>query len=81
MVEMGPFGKLFAAWRRLGELLAHAVAMVLFAALYFVVFAPLALFMKLRGRRFLPHFTGKEPTYFLPKARIEPTIESMKRQW
>ena len=70
----------FAKWKRVGEFIAHGVGMVLFALLWLVVFAPVALLMKLLGRKFLPRFTGREETYFLPKARIEPTLESMRRQ-
>lgn len=37
--------------------------------------------LKLRGKRMLPHFTGQEKTYYLPKEPIEHSIEAMKRQW
>lgn len=54
---------------------------IIFGILWLVAFAPLALFMKVRRRRFLPVFHGDEPTFFLPKEKMEPTIEAMKRQW
>ena len=72
--------KFFAGWKRVGEFIAHAIGMLLFALLWLVVFAPVALVMKMLGRRFLPCFTGREETYFLPKARIEASLESMRRQ-
>ena len=73
--------KFFAAWKRFGLWLANAVGLLLFAIIYALVFAPLAAVVKLSGRRFLPRFTGGEKTYCLPKDRIEPTLEYMKRQW
>jgi hypothetical protein len=69
-----------AKGRRVGELIAHGVGIALFALLWLLAFAPVALAMKLTGRKFLPKFTGSEDTYFLPKERIEPTLESMRKQ-
>ena len=60
--------------------MANFVGIALFSILYFVVFAPVAAVLKVRGRKFLPHFRGDERSYFLPKDRIEPTLEFMRRQ-
>lgn len=75
-------------WKRIearlkpvGEAMALALSAVVFGLFYWVLFAPVALVMKVRGRRFLPQFTGSEPTFFLPKERIEPTLKWMSRQW
>ena len=73
--------KFFAAWKQFGQWMAHAVGMLIFAVLYMVLFAPLALVLKLSGRHFLPRFTGEEKTYFLPREKIEPTMDFLKRQW
>lgn len=60
--------------------MANLVGIALFIILYVLVFSPIALVVKLRGRKFLPRFRGDETTYFLPKAQIDPTLESMRRQ-
>ncbi|MBX7246988.1 MAG: hypothetical protein K1X53_15935 [Candidatus Sumerlaeaceae bacterium] len=75
------YKKLWAAWTSLGHTISHYLTVLIAAILYVVAFAPLAIFMKLRGRKFLPHFNGSESTYFLPKDQPEPTMERMKRQW
>ena len=75
-----PVGAFVSRGKRVADAISRFVAMGLFSVLYVVVFAPVALFMKLRGRKFLPEFTGSESTYFLPKERVEPTLESMRKQ-
>ena len=70
----------WAAWKRFGQRIGGLVGLGMFAVLYVVLFAPVALILKMRGRRFLPRFRGDEPSYFLPKDRIEPTLEFMRRQ-
>ena len=60
--------------------MAGYVAVVLFAVLYIIAFAPIALVFRMRGRRFLPVFRGDEDTYFLPKERIEPTLDFLRKQ-
>jgi hypothetical protein len=69
------------AWLRAGEKAAHILGIVIFTILWFVAFGPISLWLKLRGKRLLPHFTGQEETYYLPKDPIPPTLEQMKRQW
>ena len=73
--------KLWAQWTSLGHTINHFLTVVIAAVLFVVGFAPLAIIMKLRGRKFLPYFTGSESTYYLPKDQPEPTMERMKRQW
>lgn len=72
--------RIWSAWKRFGEHMAAVFAMVFFGLLYVVVFAPVALVWKIRGRHFLPRFRGDESTYFLPKEKSEPTLESLRRQ-
>jgi hypothetical protein len=76
----GTISRAWAAWKRFGHTMANLVGVALFTILYVLVFSPIALVMKLRGRKFLPHFRGDEATFFLPKAKIAPTLESMRRQ-
>jgi len=73
--------RLTSALRLLAEKIAWILSMVIFAILYVIAFAPLALVMKLRGRRFLPVLDGTEKTYFFPKEKITPDMAFMKRQW
>jgi hypothetical protein len=68
-------------WLRAGEKAAHIMGMVIFTVLWFVAVGPVALFVRLQGKHLLPHFTGKEETYYLPKAQIPATLELMQRQW
>ena len=73
--------KIWDGWKRFCLAGAAYFGLALFAVLYVVVFAPLAIFMKLRGRRFLPQFTGNEKTFYFAKDKIEPTLDYMRRQW
>jgi hypothetical protein len=75
------FKKLWQGWKRFGFFMAKLFGYLLFAILYVVVFAPVALVAKLRGRQFLPHFDKSAPTYFLPRDKIEATLEYLRRQW
>jgi hypothetical protein len=72
--------RFWTKWKRFGERMSNYFGIGLFAVMYFTMFAPLAILFKIMGRKFLPHFNGDEPTFFLPKARIEPTLESMEKQ-
>jgi hypothetical protein len=69
-----------AKWKRFGDFMSEKVTLVIFTLLFVVVFAPVAIVLKLMKRRFLPQFTGNEETYYLPKQHIKPTVESLKRQ-
>lgn len=73
--------KIWNGWKRICLGAAAYFGLGLFAILYVVVFAPLAIFMKLRGKRFLPQFKGDESTFYFTKDKIEPTLDYMKRQW
>jgi hypothetical protein len=70
-----------ARLKPVGERAAFALSAVVFGVLYWVLFAPVALVVKIRGRRLLPHFRGDEKTFFQPKDPIEPTLKWMSRQW
>ena len=80
-VGLSGWRKIKSAWMRFGEKMAEYFGIGLFAVLYVVAFAPMALACRMLGKRFLPHFRGDEKTYYLPKEKIEPTMEYMKRQW
>lgn len=67
--------------KAVGERMAFALSVAVFGFFYWVLFAPVAAVMKIRRRRFLPRFTGDEPSFFLPKEPIEPTLKWMSRQW
>ena len=73
--------RFFAAWKKVGLWLANAVALVLFAIIYALMFVPLAIAVKLSGKHFLPRFTGDEESYFLKREPIENSLKAMKRQW
>jgi hypothetical protein len=83
---MSPSGKskvsdFFAAWKRFGMRMGEYVSIGLFAILYVIGFAPIALIQKMLGKKFLPCFEKDAKSYFLPKDKIEPTMEFLKRQW
>jgi hypothetical protein len=80
MAAVTSLKRFWTAWKHFGEVIAGYVAVAIFAVLYVIAFAPIAILLKLRGRRFLPVFRGDEATYFLPKDKIEPTMEFMKKQ-
>lgn len=79
--EKSAVARAWGAWTRAGEKAAHIVGMVLFALLWGVALAPIAVWFKVRGRRLLPSFKGDEDTYYLPKEPVEHTLERMRRQW
>jgi hypothetical protein len=70
-----------SGWNRAGERAAQLFGIVLFALLYFVALAPVALLLKLTGKKLLPEFTGEESTFYLPKEPMEHTLEQARRQW
>ncbi|MGC8840898.1 MAG: hypothetical protein ACP5QZ_05500 [Candidatus Sumerlaeaceae bacterium] len=72
---------LWGKWKKLGALLAKLFGQVLFALLYLLLFTPVALAAKLIGKHFLPRFSSADSTYFLPKEKIEPTLDYLRRQW
>jgi hypothetical protein len=71
---------LWQRWQRLGQFLARIFGHVLFAVLYVVAFAPVALVAKLTGKKFLERFEGEHDTFFLPKEKISPTLDFLRRQ-
>lgn len=73
--------RLWSAWRHAGEKAAHLLGLVLFTLLWIFALGPVAIVLKLRGKRLLPHFTGAEDSFYLPKEPVEPTLEAMKKQW
>ncbi len=66
--------------KRFGDFMTHWVGMLIFVVLYAVCFAPMAVWHKMTGKRFLPHFTGDETSFFLQRKPVEPTMEFMKKQ-
>lgn len=71
----------WAKWKRFGARAGEIFGIVLFTIMYWLLFAPVALFFKARGRRFLPQLGDQDKTWYLPKEKIDPTLEYMKRQW
>ncbi|MGI8908240.1 MAG: hypothetical protein ACR2IE_17340 [Candidatus Sumerlaeaceae bacterium] len=79
--ESGRGTRAWSAWKRAGEKAAHIIGIAIFALLWLVALGPMALASRLRGKHLLPHFTGRENTYYVPRESSEPTLERMKRQW
>lgn len=77
---MAALRELWRRWHKLGQAMAELFSRLLFALLYIGLFAPVALVAKLSGRRFLPTFDRKSSSYYLPKEKVEPTIEFLRRQ-
>lgn len=75
------FQSLWRKWQRLGFFLARLFGHVLFAVLYVVLFAPIALVAKIAGKRFLERYETPVRTFFTPKERISPTLDYLRRQW
>ncbi len=73
--------RLTATLKHVGDRVSWVVSVAIFSVLYFVVFAPTALALKLGGRQYLPVFRGDEPSFFLKRAPVEPTMDYARRQW
>ena len=67
--------------KRVGDRVSWVISVAIFSILYFVVFAPTALALKLGGRQYLPVFRGDESSFFLKRAPVEPTMDYARRQW
>jgi len=71
-----------SAWTRLGRLLQQVVSPVALGLLFFVVISPVALVMKLLGRR--PLALGFEPgarSYWIARRPPGPAPDSMRQQF
>ena len=79
--EPGFFRKVQHFLKRFGDKASWYLTVAIFAVLWVLVFAPMAIIGKLTGKKFLPRFTGKESTYFMPKEPVEPTLARMRKQW
>lgn len=70
------------AWMRLGTLLHHVVSPLVLGAIYFLVFTPVAIGMRLAGRdalqrRFMPALRS----YWIEREQPGPPPESLKNQF
>ncbi len=68
-----------AAWMKFGELLNKIVSPVVMAAIFFVVFTPVAVFMRLIGRDALARrYEPASPSYWKPRDPPGPAEDSFK---
>jgi hypothetical protein len=67
-------------WKLFGDFMSEVVTRIIFSILFVVVFAPVAIVLKLMGKRFLPQFKSTDTTFYLPKEKLPPSLEVMKRQ-
>jgi hypothetical protein len=75
------FNAAWELWKKFGHFAAEWFSRALFALLYLLLFAPVALIARLAGKRFLPHFDANCESFFLPKEKIPPRIERLRKQW
>ena len=76
---LGPLNKL---WIRLGLVLYKVVNPIVMAFLFFVVIWPIALLMRLTGRRPLPYqFDPNAKSYWVPREPVGPAPDSLKNQF
>ena len=67
------------AWMRFGALLHHIVSPVVLGLIYFAVFTPVALVMRLAGRDAMARrFEPARPSYWLPRDPPGPREDSFK---
>ncbi|MFB0613849.1 hypothetical protein [Aurantiacibacter poecillastricola] len=82
-----PLTPLNRAWTKLGLLLASIVNPVMMALIYFLIFVPVGLGMKLFGRDALRQrrggggSTGDEGTYWITREPAGPAPDTMKNQF
>lgn len=71
-----PFNR---AWMRLGALLHHVVSPLILGAIYFAVFTPVAIVMRLAGRDALARrWDAAAPSYWVPRAPPGPRDDSFR---
>ena len=76
---LGPFNR---AWTRLGLLLARVVNPVVTAVLFFLVFTPAGILLRLFGKDPLRlRFQGSEPSYWIPRDPPGPAPATMTKQF
>ena len=74
-----PFNR---AWMRFGALLHHVVSPLVLGAVYFLVFTPVALAMRLAGRDALHRrFVASRRSYWIERTPPGPPPESLKDQF
>jgi hypothetical protein len=65
----------------IGGKIGVIITTILLTLIYCSVFALTAILLRLSRKRLLPAFKKEAQTYWLPKEKIEPTMESMRRQF
>jgi hypothetical protein len=69
-------------WYRFGQLLHRIVSPVMLGLMYFGLFVPFAVFLRMIGRRPLAlNFDRKAPSYWILRAPPAPAPNSMKQQF
>lgn len=70
------------AWMKLGELMAAIVNPLIMLAMFALVFTPIAVVMRLRGRDVLQLRRGKTAASYWRSRQLEPrSLEQLKRQF
>ena len=57
------------------------ITIMLLTVVYCTIFALTAILLKLSGKRLLPDCKKGTQTYWLPKEKIDPTMDFMRRQF
>ncbi len=65
----------------IGRRIGAVITILLLTVVYCTIFALTAILLKLSGKRLLPACKKGTQTYWLPKEKIEPTMDFMRRQF
>lgn len=65
----------------IGGKIGALVTVILLTLVYCTIFALTAIFLKLSGKSLLPAYKKGTQSYWVPKEKIEPTMDFMRRQF
>jgi hypothetical protein len=80
LLAPGALGPVYDAWMGLSRILSKVTTPIFMGAMYFLVFTPVALFMRVIGRKTLVH-PAHDGSYWIERAVPAPDAESMRRQF
>jgi hypothetical protein len=65
----------------IGGKIGAVITTILLMVVYCTIFALTAIILKLSGKRLLPGYKKGIQSYWVPKEKIEPTMDFMRRQF
>jgi hypothetical protein len=80
-VPKGLFKKVKSGWKKVTRKIVAVQTVIILGIAYFTVFALTSIFLKIFGKKMLPHFRAKDSSYWRPKEKIANTMDFLKRQF